>query len=195
MTTERIVLASASPRRRELIARLGVPIVVTTPDYDESNLNGVPEIVATEHARGKAQAARPEFRSDWIVAADTVVTLDGVVLGKPVDASDAERMIRRLSGRGHDVITGVSVYTPHADVCTTRFARTEVRFRPLGDDEVAWYIATGEWHDAAGSYKIQGAAAIFCDEIVGSYTNVVGLPLRLLYDILRTENFTFRRSS
>lgn len=195
MTAQRIVLASASPRRRELIARFGVPIVVALPAYDESNLSGVPESVATEHARGKARAVRPEYRSDWIVAADTVVTYDGVVLGKPVDRSGAERMLRGLAGRTHEVITGVSVYAPHAHTCVTRFARTAVRFRPLADEEIEWYLETGEWDDAAGSYKIQGAAALFCDEIVGSYTNVVGLPLQLLYGILRTENFTFRRSS
>jgi septum formation protein len=175
----RYVLASASPRRRELLALAGLSFDVCAPQADET-LD--PAWDAAQAARSlsarKADAIAGDFPGDCIVAADTVVEIDGVILGKPRGAADAARMLRLLSGREHRVVTGVCL----------RFGRTErvfsqetrVRFYPLRDDEIEAYIATGEPMDKAGAYGIQGRGALLVESIAGDYCNVVGLPIARL---------------
>lgn len=190
----RLVLASSSPRRRELLALVGVtPDVVVAPDVDETPRPGeTPEALVLRLAEDKARAGFRlvaeaqgiEGRQALVVAADTVVAPDGEILGKPVDRNDADRMLRMLSGRSHPVFSGVAVaFGPgdrragHGPGIRSTVVRTEVQFRSLSPDDLAWYLGTGEWEGRAGAYAIQGAAGFLVAEIRGSYHNVVGFPL------------------
>jgi septum formation protein len=177
----RLVLASGSPRRRELLGLLGVPFDVVSPDVDESPLPGEgPTDHVLRIASAKANAVARRRPESLVLAADTVVDLDDRILGKPVDAADAARMLRALSGREHRVHTGV-VVADDAELVTT-----VVRFDELFPADVERYVATGEPLDKAGAYAIQGAGAAFVREVRGSVTNVIGLPLaevrRMLID-------------
>ena len=175
----KILLASASPRRRELIAELGMNYICISPDADETVPEGTSPVEAARLvARRKAEAARqmPEAEGRVVVSADTIVVVDGRIFGKPADAADAARMLRTLSGREHQVMTGVHVVLPDgfaAGFCEV----TEVRFCDLEDDEIAAYIATGEPMDKAGAYGIQGKGKMLVEGIKGDYFNVVGLPV------------------
>jgi len=184
--TPRLVLASTSPRRRELLGLLGLPFEVVAGRYDEALVNPAgmtpPEYV-TQLARGKAEDVAGRTDSDaLVIGADTTVVLNGRFLNKPQDADDARRMLRTLSGRTHEVYTGLCLV--HGDTLTTDFARTEVVFDALSDSTIAAYVATGEPLDKAGAYGIQGKALSFIPEIHGDYFNVVGLPLFLLCRML-----------
>jgi septum formation protein len=187
-----IVLASASPRRRELLATLGVPFRVVVPGIDEAPWpNEAPASYALRNASDKARcaAALPEAAgASVILAADTIVVLDGQILEKPHDAAHAEELLARLSGRWHEVITGVCVLEPAGARERAEAVRTAVRFRDLSEAEIVAYVATGEPLDKAGAYAIQAGAAGMASEVRGSYTNVVGLPMealaRMLGDIM-----------
>jgi len=177
-----IFLASASPRRRELIAELGMPFVCASPDADENVPVGTaPADAARLIARRKAETARQMEQSEGrvIVSADTIVVVDDTIFGKPADKEDAARMLRRLSGRSHQVMTGVCVTLPDgqsSDFCEV----TDVIFYELSEDEIAGYIATGEPMDKAGAYGIQGIGKLLVEGIRGDYSNVVGLPVARL---------------
>lgn len=186
--TPRVVLASASPRRRELLARLGIQPVVRPADVDEGTLPGEgPAAHVARLAHDKAHAAE-RGADDLVVAADTEVVLDGAVLGKPVDDAAAAALLRSLSGRAHVVLTGVHVLLGDREASAVE--ATEVRFRDLGDDEIAAYVATGEPFDKAGGYGIQGAGGMFVERIDGSDTNVVGLPLATVVRLVREVGVT-----
>lgn len=180
MTERTIVLASASPRRAELLARMGVSFVVDAADVDESCEGSAWEVV-TALARRKAAAAAGRHPNDIILAADTVV-LCGSILGKPEDSGDARRMLETLSGRWHEVYTGVCI----CKGAEMRFdaAVTRVHFTPMTQEEISRYIATGEPMDKAGAYGIQGMAGMFIDRIDGCPFNVMGLPLSLTKQLL-----------
>ncbi|AKU91209.1 Maf family protein [Vulgatibacter incomptus] len=170
------LLASASPRRRELLAGAGFSFVVAVPGIPEDIEPGeAPDAAALRLAGEKAEAVRVSRPDAVVLAADTVVVLDGRALGKPRDPDEARAMLLSLSGRTHEVVTGVSIRAPTA--VEELVARTQVRFRPLEREEIDRYVATGEPMDKAGAYGIQGGAASFVEAISGSYTNVVGLPL------------------
>ena len=181
-----IILASASPRRRELLERIGITdFTVAAPNVDESVEPGLSpaDIVETLSLR-KARAAAKNFGPDeLILAADTVVALDGAVLGKPRDGDDAFAMLSALSGRENRVYTGVTVL--RGDKVITQHEETAVTFRELSPDEIWGYIATGEPLDKAGAYGIQGVGALLVSSIRGDYSNVMGLPLFRLGQILR----------
>jgi septum formation protein len=177
-----VVLASGSPRRAQLLALLGVAFEVRPADLDESVLSGEDAMVYVERlARAKAAAAAGV--GDLVIAADTTVELDGEILGKPIDADDAARMLRLLSGRAHRVHTGLAVAERSMVVTTV------VRFVELTDADIAWYVGTGEPLDKAGAYAIQGAGGAFVAAIDGSASNVVGLPLAELIVLLRAAGF------
>ena len=180
-----LVLASASPRRRELLAQSGFAFRIEAADIPEDPLPGEDPIAyVTRLARGKAEAvrSRPANASAVVLGADTTVVIDGQILGKPESAADAARMLRLLSGRTHQVITGVSVVS--AAQTLTAAEVTAVQFHSLSDEEIADYIATGEPMDKAGAYAIQGRAACWIPRIHGCYFNVVGLPLALVSNLL-----------
>ncbi len=171
----KIILASASPRRLELLRGLGVEPVVRPADVDETPLHGEGPAALVARLSATKAAAVESLPDDLIIAADTVVVVDGTILGKPVDADDAAGMLGRLSGTTHRVITGV--HARRGDDEQSAVETTEISFRPLSEDEIAAYVATGEPMDKAGAFAIQGAAADFVLSMRGSHTNVVGLPL------------------
>ena len=180
----RLILASGSPRRRELLSRMGYTFEICTPDVDEHVEGHARDIVATL-SRRKAQAAAGHYSRGVIIASDTLVSLDGAPLGKPEDADDARRMLRALSGREHEVFTGVCVLDAATGKMACRTVRTGVRFRELTDAEIDEYIATGEPMDKAGAYAIQGGAGHFVAGLVGSFENVVGFPVDDVAELLK----------
>jgi septum formation protein len=180
------VLASGSPRRAELLARLGLSPAVRPTDVDETprpSERADDLVVRLAAAKAAASAALGDGRDEVVLAADTEVTLDGQVLGKPLDRDDAGRMLRQLAGRTHEVVTGIAVVRGPVSAVTR--VSTQVTFRDLSDDEVAWYLATGEPDDKAGAYGLQGAGAVLVSRVDGSDTNVIGLPLAETVDLLR----------
>ncbi|HUQ51351.1 MAG TPA: Maf family protein [Gammaproteobacteria bacterium] len=193
MKKDFVWLASASPRRSELLRQIGVPFRVQAADIREEQLAGeVPEAYVLRLAAAKAGAvwaALAEGERRPVLAADTAVVLDGAVLGKPKDAAEAESMLERLSGRVHRVLTAVSLRCS-ADRATL-LSTSEVRFRPTTAAERVAYCATGEPFDKAGGYGIQGHAAVFVEELRGSYSGVVGLPLFETAALLARGGFSF----
>ena len=172
-----LILASASPRRRHLLAALGVPFTVLPVDVDEHPHAGeAPVAFARRMADEKARAAS-RLRAGWVLGADTIVELDGTIFGKPLDGADAAVMLARLAGRTHVVRTAVALLAPSGATADTIVVATEVSFRPLDAATIAAYVATGEPLGKAGAYAIQGDGAQLIDRVVGSYTNVIGLPL------------------
>jgi nucleoside triphosphate pyrophosphatase len=172
-----VILASASPRRRELLARLGAPFEVMPSDIDEI-LEGAPsETTVAALALAKARAVARRVGDGIVLGADTVVVIDGVALGKPLDDADARTMLRRLRGRAHDVITGVAVVDAATGRAETAAAVTRVTMADVGDDAIEAYVASAEPLDKAGAYAIQGRGAALVARFSGSYSNVVGLPL------------------
>ncbi len=181
----RLVLASRSPRRADLLTSAGYEFEIAPADIDERVLDGeTPAAHVRRLARAKAARVARDYPESIVLGADTVVVIDDVVLGKPADDADAAGMLRRLSGRIHEVLTGVAVHTPNdqrGDVGSTR-----VTFRELTAREIAWYVGSREPEGKAGAYAIQGRASRFVTRIEGSYTNVVGLPIGLVDRLLRT---------
>ena len=171
-----LILASGSPRRRELLAKMGYAFEICAPDVDEHVTGHARDIVYTL-AQRKAQAAAAHYREGVVVASDTLVSLDGKPLGKPADAEDAHRMLRALSGREHEVFTGVCVLDAATGRCETRAVRTGVTFRDLSGEEIDAYISTGEPMDKAGAYAIQGGAGAFVSKLDGELENVIGFPV------------------
>jgi septum formation protein len=191
-----IVLASVSPRRLELLRSLGLEVEVVPSGYAEPALpEHRPRAAAQHHARAKLDAVRRRRRDHAIVAADTVVELDGVSLGKPVDAADAARMLGLLSGRTHYVHTAYALALPGLPSPIERSCTTEVRFNDLVPEEIAEYVASGEPMDKAGAYGIQNRAAALVSSIEGDYFTVVGFPLGDFIRTLRRSGFSLPRRS
>ena len=173
-------LASRSPQRRAILEQLGIAFTIVESGYVERELPGLtPAEAAVEHARGKVAKAGD---ADLALGVDTVVDVDGSLLGKPADEAEAAAMLRLLGGRAHLVHSGLCLRV--AGVVHTRLASTEVTFRPLRDGDIAWYVATGEWRGRAGGYAVQGKGAALVTRIAGDYSNVVGLPVAALLDLL-----------
>ena len=178
-----LILASQSPRRKELLGLFHLPFTVQVADIDEAMDAALPpetEVARVSRAKAEAIARSPE---DIVIAADTIVVLAGQALGKPVDEADAIRMLTALSGRDHQVMTGVTVLKGSRALTHTEI--TDIHFRPLSQKEIADYVATGEPMDKAGSYGIQGGAALFAEKMHGDYYNVMGLPVCRLWQMLR----------
>ncbi len=182
----KLILASASPRRREILALCGLPFEVR-PGSGEERIRGTePEEIVKELSAGKAaEALEGAEDGDIVIGADTVVALDGAVMGKPKDEADACSMLKRLQGRAHQVCTGVTVCKKGSGECRTFAETTTVRVLPMSDGEIREYVAAGESADKAGAYGIQGRFAVYVEGIEGDYQNVVGLPLARLYGYLK----------
>ena len=177
MTDTTLILASASPRRRELLGMTGLTFCIDAPDVDETCALP-PDKAVMELSRRKALAAAACHPGMAILAADTLVAVDGAALGKPRDEEDAFRMLRSLSGRWHQVYTGVTVIAADGTLeCACDV--TDVHFEPMSDESIRRYIATGEPMDKAGAYAVQGIAGLWIDQLRGSHTNVIGLPMAL----------------
>lgn len=190
-TVSKIVLASTSPRRAELLKQIGVEFELATGNVQERpHPDEAPADYITRLARAKVIAVARERETGLIIGADTVVVLDGQLLGKPKDEADAERMLRSLSGRWHAVMTGVALYDVATGQEVADFDKTLVRFARLSNQEIEWYVKSGEPMDKAGAYGIQGLGGLFVDEIAGNYYNVVGLPLPLVYRLARRLGYS-----
>ena len=189
-----LVLASASPRRAELLEAAGFQFTIAAADVDETVLTGEsPDAYVARVALDKARTVAARYPPDAVVlAADTTVVVGGEILGKPLDNADAARMLALLSGTVHDVLTAVVVN--HGGVEWADLARTRVHFVELTADDVAWYVGTGEPEGKAGAYAIQGRAARFVDWIEGSWSNVVGLPVAAVARLLAATGFPAGRA-
>ncbi len=180
-----LILASASPRRAEILTSLGIPFTVAPTDIPEDLLPGESaDAAARRLAAGKAARAAERAPGSWVLAADTLVVLGDEVLGKPRDDREAAAMLGRLAGREHGVVTAVHLRRgPDRGRGVAETSR--VRFAPMTEREILWYVSTGEPRDKAGAYGVQGLGARFIAEIHGSFTNVMGLPARAVYELLR----------
>ena len=179
----KLILGSQSPRRRELLGLFHIPFEIRVADIDEAmDPDKDPALEVARVSRAKAEAI-PRQPEDVVIAADTIVVLGGVVLGKPRDAAHAEAMLTALSGKDHQVMTGVTVL--RGDKALTHTEITDIHFRPLSQKEIRGYVASGEPMDKAGAYGIQGGAALFAEKMHGDYYNVMGLPVCRLWQMLR----------
>src|SRR6266550_2604001 len=194
---EKLILASRSPRRAEILRAAGWPFTPVAADIDESVHEGEDAVSYVKRlALTKAQTVAREFNEGLVLGADTTVLVEGEMLGQPRHDNDARRMLKLLSGKWHEVLTGVALL--RADEPRQRLLdheTTRVRFARLSDEEIEWYVATGEARGKAGAYGIQGPAALFVAEIQGDYFNVVGLPVRLVYELVRSQNNTLPPST
>jgi septum formation protein len=191
-----LILASASPRRQELLQAAGIPFTAHATNIPETPFPGEkPRAFAERLAREKALAIAQEHPEDAVLGADTIVVVDGLILGKPMDAADAARMLRMLSGREHDVITAVCLISANnltssnrqlaSALPDVRSETTQVTFSRLSEDDIEFYIASGEPMDKAGAYGIQGIASRWIPRVVGDYSNVVGLPVALVSRMMK----------
>ena len=186
MPCRSIVLVSASPRRSDLLRLAGLTFTVRPVEVDETPRPGESAgFLAERLARAKVQALAKAPSPALAVAADTVVSAAGALLGKPRDRADARRMLRLLAGRTHEVTTAVALRELPEETITCERTVSSVTFAPMSAEEIDWYVATGEGMDKAGAYALQGIGALFIVSIAGSYTNVIGLPLESLYPHLR----------
>ncbi len=186
LTTKKpLILASASPRRFELLSLLEVPFKVKTVEVDESNILGAtPGEKVCNTAMAKGLPIAEKYQDAIVISADTIVFLNEDPLYKPIDNKVATQYLKRLSGNIHTVYTGVSIF--HSGKCHTFFEQTNVQFYPLSEEWIQWYVESGEGVDKAGGYGIQGAGGFFVEKIVGDYHNVVGLPIGKLFKELKT---------
>jgi septum formation protein len=182
---EKLVLASSSPRRAEILSAVGWPYETMVAGIDESRAPGEDATAYVQRlAREKAEAVVAKLERGLVLGADTVVVINGEILGQPRDDDDARSMLKLLSGKWHDVLTGVAlVRAGEGTEALVAYERTRVRFAEMSADEIEWYVGTGEPKGKAGAYAVQGRAALFIEEIEGEYFNVVGLPIRLVYEL------------
>jgi len=191
-----IILASASPRRKELLKYLGIEFDIIIPDiHEHAHDEEPPEAFCARISREKALEVRKEFQDSLIIAADTIVVIDGEILGKPKNSDEACSYLRRLSGRQHTVFTAYTILFPGGCNEITRVVSSTVHFADMREDDIIWYVSTGEPMDKAGAYGLQGIGAAFVDAIDGSFTNVIGLPLSEVFKdikpyIMLNENIT-----
>jgi len=192
---EPIILASGSPRRIDYFRLMGLPFSCVTPDLEEIiDENAGPQAAAEELALKKVRKVVETLKDKnppWVCGADTLIAMDGKIYGKPRDRNDAGNMLRIFSGRTHEVISAVALYNGATGKTDCRSVVSAISFAFLSDGEIEWYLDSEEWQDAAGSYKIQGLASCFISKIAGSYSSIVGLPLREFYIMLRDNGYPY----
>jgi septum formation protein len=189
------ILASESPRRREILKSVGLKFKIAPAHVNEKYLPGEsPQEHVKRLSRDKARVIADQFPAAWVLGADTIVVIDGLILGKPKNRAQAKNMLQRLSGREHKVFTGFTIANAADKNYSTKVVQSTVRFKTISPEELDWYIACDEPYDKAGGYAIQGKGAYFIQSIRGSYTNVIGLPLCEVLETfkkLRIINFRF----
>lgn len=191
---EAITLASSSPRRQEILRKLGIPFIVNPAGIEESYpsdipLDEIPEYLAARKVNAVARSFPADYELGWILGADTVVCHKKKIYGKPSSEAEAVKFLRELQGTTHKVITGVALFSGLTHYLSLRTSINRITFSPMSDREIEWYAGTGEWHGAAGGYRIQGLASCFIKKIEGTESSVMGLPIFELYDILREQNY------
>ena len=189
-----IILASTSPRRQEILKSLNIPFIVSPADIDEDypstlEKDKIPEYLATKKVEAVIKRFNPEQKIAWVLGADTIVLHKGKVYGKPKDQEEAIQFLTEFQGLSHDVITSIALYNGEKDAITTCKSVNRVTFAPMSQKEILWYVDTGEWHGAAGGYRIQSLASCFIEKIEGTLSSVMGLPIFELYDMLKKQNY------
>ena len=180
---EKLILASSSPRRKELLEAVGWPYEAIVAGIDESlRVDESPAAYVRRLAREKAEAVAARFNEGLVLGADTTVVVNNEILGQPEDDDDARRMLQLLNGKWHEVLTGVAALRIGGET-RVAYETTRVLFAEMTEREIDWYVTTGEARGKAGAYGIQGAAGLFIEEIEGDYFNIVGLPIRLVYEL------------
>ncbi len=186
MLKEKLILASQSARRAEILSAVGWEFEAIAADIDETRFSAEDAVSYVKRlARTKAETVAKRFSDARVLGADTVVVIDGEILGQPRNDDDARRMLRLLSGKWHEVLTGVALTQAGSSQVLSDHEMTRVLFAEMSADEIEWYVSTGEPRGKAGAYGIQGKAALFIKEIQGNYFNVVGLPVRLVFELMR----------
>ncbi len=190
------ILASASPRRQEILRSVGLDFKIIPAHVNEDYLHGEsPRQHVKRLAYGKAMAVAGKYRNVWVLGADTIVVIDGIILGKPNSKSRAKYMLEKLSGREHKVFTGFTITRMESAISKTKVIQSAVRFKTITPEEMKWYIHCDEPYDKAGGYAIQGKGAYFIRSIRGSYTNVIGLPLcEVLETLISLKAINFNRN-
>ncbi|MDD5502053.1 MAG: Maf family protein [Candidatus Thermoplasmatota archaeon] len=179
----KLVLASASPRRREILGMMGIEFeAVNSQVGEEQKGKEIPRRYVLRLAKEKAEAVAQKYPGEWILAADTAVVLGNKIIGKPRDGADAERILSKLSGKQHKVLTGIALFNGRC--CMMNIVSSKVKFRKLSAQEIKNYVNTGEPMDKAGAYGIQGRGAFLVESVSGSYTNVIGLPVKETREML-----------
>lgn len=191
---EPIILASSSPRRQEILKMLKIPFRVIIPNIDETfssivELEQVPELLAREKVAAVIEILKGQ-EIPWVLGADTVILFEGKILGKPQNHEQAIEYLQMLQGKTHTVVTSIVLYNGHTHETSSKICKTEVTFNPMSEEEINWYVETGEWHGAAGGYRIQSLASCFIGKLEGSYSCVIGLPISELYDILKEQGYS-----
>lgn len=192
---EPVILASSSPRRQDILKLLHIPYQVIMPNIDETvspslPAEDVPEIFAREKVAAVVHSLAADREIPWVLAADTVIIFNNKIYGKPSDQEEAAAFLRELSGKTHMVKTVIALYSGRTKTTVVRESVTEVTFKEMSEREIEWYVETGEWHGAAGGYRIQSLASCFIKKIKGTTSGVEGLPISELYDILASQGYS-----
>jgi len=193
---KKIILASSSPRRMELLDRMGIPYEVFPADIDESyphdiDILDVSSFIAEKKVMAVSTKIKETDKKSLVLGADTVICTENLILGKPSDRNQAVEYLHLLQGKMHKTVSGIALFNGENETVTVRKSVNNVFFKSMTDDEIEWYVNTEEWKGAAGGYRIQGKASFFIEKIEGSYSSIMGLPLFELYDILRSQNYSF----
>ena len=190
----KLILASSSPRRKAYLKDLGIPFRCVSPDVDETRRRAEsPRAYVRRIAVEKASAVSERYPRSWVVSADTTVVVDKTVLGKPGNAAEARKMLRKLSGRSHRVLSGIALVHRSESVARSAVSSTRVFIRRLNEDEIRWYVGTGEPLDKAGAYGAQGKGGLLVARVEGSFSNVVGFPLEKFYELLKACGLSLLR--
>ena len=191
---EPIILASSSPRRQEILKMLKIPYRVIIPNIDETISTmlaheEIPELLAREKVTAVIRSLPAGQEIPWVLGADTIISYNGKLYGKPQDQDEAFAFLKDFQGNTHTILTALVLYNGKTRSTTSKLCKTNVTFSPMTDEEIQWYVDTGEWHGAAGGYRIQSLASMFISHIDGSYSGAIGLPISELYDILKEQGY------
>lgn len=192
---ENIILASSSPRRQEILKMMRIPFQVIAPNLDESLYTAkspleLPEVLAKAKVQAVVRTLPPKQVIPWVLGVDTLVVMNQKIYGKPKDPDEALTFLKELQGQTHQVVTSLALYNGRTHIATMSTSIAKVTFAPMSDEEIEWYLDTGDWHGAAGGYRIQGLAACFVTKIEGTSSCVVGLPIFELYDMLKKQGYS-----
>lgn len=192
---ENIILASSSPRRQEILKMMRIPFQVIAPNVDESLYTAkdpleLPEVLAKAKVQAVVRTLPPKQVIPWVLGVDTLVVMNQKIYGKPKNPDEALMFLKELQGQTHQVVTSLALYNGRTHIATMSTSIAKVTFAPMSDEEIEWYLDTGDWHGAAGGYRIQGLASCFVTKIEGTSSCVVGLPIFELYDMLKKQGYS-----
>ena len=192
---ENIILASSSPRRQEILKMMRIPFQVIAPNVDESLYTAkdpleLPEVLAKAKVQAVVRTLPPKQVIPWVLGVDTLVVMNQKIYGKPKNPDEALMFLKELQGQTHQVVTSLALYNGRTHIATMSTSIAKVTFAPMSNEEIEWYLDTGDWHGAAGGYRIQGLASCFVTKIEGTSSCVVGLPIFELYDMLKKQGYS-----